>query len=93
MRKMANLQNNEGARRCQIQSLSADKIYDDIIRKFEKDIPDKDAEESIEEMRSTNIGQLLIVLNINSGARMGPPQHRMSVVLMEKTGVSSKKNE
>ena len=53
-------------------SAKENKSYGDILRKVKADIRKQDVENSIEKVRRTTAGQLLIVLNRMIGDKMGP---------------------
>ena len=71
-------------------SANENKSYADILRKIKADIPKKDIEDSIEKVRKTATGQLLIVLNRKIGDKIGPLQQRMANVLKEEADVIGK---
>ena len=71
-------------------SAKENKSYADILRKIKADIPKKDIEDSIEKVRKTATGQLLIVLNRKIGDKIGPLQQRMANVLKEEADVIGK---
>ena len=66
------------------------KSYADILRKVKADIPKQDVEDSIEKVKRTATGQLLIVLNRKIGDKMGPLQQRIADVLKEEANVIGK---
>ena len=74
-------------------SAKENKSYADILRKVKADIPKQDVENSIEKVRRTATGQLLIVLNRKIGDKMGPLQQRMADVLKEEANVIGKTQE
>ena len=74
-------------------SAKENKSYANILRKVNADIPKKDVEDSIEKVRRTATGQLLIVLNRKIGDKMGPLQQRMADVLKEEASVIGKTQE
>ena len=76
-----------------LDSAKENKSYADILRKVKADIPKQDIEDSIEKVRRTATGQLLLVLNRKIGEKMGPPQQRMADVLKEEANVIGKTQE
>ena len=74
-------------------SAKENKSYADTPRKVEADIPKEDLEDSIEQVRWTPTGQLLINLNRKIGDKMGPLQQRMANVLTEEADVIGKTQE
>ena len=74
-------------------SAKENKSYADILKKVKADIPKQDVEDSIEKVRRTATGQLLIVLNRKIGDKMGPLQQRMADVLKEEANVIGKTQE
>ena len=69
-------------------SAKENKSYADILREVKTDIPKQDVEDSIEKVRRTTTGQLLIVLNRKIGL-----QQRMADVLKEEANVIGKTQE
>ena len=74
-------------------SAKENKSYADILKKVKADIPKEDIEDSIEKVRRTASGQLLIILNRKIGDKMGPLQQRMANVLKEEADVIGKTQE
>ena len=62
-------------------SVKENKSYANILKKVKADILKQDVEDSIDKVRRTATGQLLIVLNRKIGDKMGPLQQCMADVL------------
>lgn len=75
-----------------IISANTEKSFADILKKVKQDFPEE-VEDTIDRVRWTTMGQLLIVFNRRIGDRMGPLQKRISALLKDGADIISKIHE